>query len=54
MQEAQDTLDNLKSFVTDPSVLVAPLENEPLLLYIAATTQVVSVVVVERKDEGHV
>jgi hypothetical protein len=34
-------------------VLVAPKEKEPLLLYIAATHQVVStVLVVERSEEG--
>jgi hypothetical protein len=36
-----------------PPVLVAPKEKEPLLLYIAATHQVVStVLVVERSEEG--
>jgi hypothetical protein len=36
-----------------PPVLVAPNEKEPLLLYIAATHQVVSIVlVVERSEEG--
>ena len=34
---------------------MAPHEEEPLLLYVAATTQVVSVaIVIERKDEGHI
>jgi hypothetical protein len=34
---------------------VAPHEEEPLLLYVAATTYVVSVaIVVERKEEGHI
>jgi hypothetical protein len=41
-----------KVFSTPP-VLVAPKEKEPLLLYIAATYQVVStVLVVERSKEG--
>jgi hypothetical protein len=36
-----------------PPVLVAPKEKEPLLLYITATHQVVStVLVVERSEEG--
>jgi hypothetical protein len=36
-----------------PPVLVAPKEREPLLLYIAATHQVVStVLVVEQSEEG--
>ena len=38
---------------TDP-ILVAPRPAKPLLLYVAATTQVVSAaVVVERPEEGH-
>ena len=35
-------------------ILVPPTDREPLLLYIAATTQVVSAaLVVEREEEGH-
>ena len=34
--------------------MVPPTDGEPLLLYIAATTQVVSVaLVVEQEEEGH-
>ena len=37
----------------DP-ILVLPTDGEPLLLYISATTQVVSAaLVVEREEEGH-
>ena len=36
-------------------ILVPPTNGEPLLLYIAATTQVVNAtLVVEREEEGHV
>ena len=53
--EAQKTFDDIKDFLTKPQVLVAPHKEEPLLLYIAATTQVVSMaIVVERKEEGHI
>jgi hypothetical protein len=39
--------------LSTPLVLIAPKEKEPLLLYIAATHQVVStVLVVERSEEG--
>jgi hypothetical protein len=39
--------------LSTPPVLVAPKEREPLLLYIAATHQVVStVLVVEQSEEG--
>jgi hypothetical protein len=52
--EAQEALDKLKKLLTSPLILVAPRSNEPLLLYIAATTHVVSVVlVVEHQEEGH-
>jgi hypothetical protein len=43
----------LKKVFSTPPVLVAPKEKKPLLLYIAATHQVVStVLVVERSEEG--
>ena len=52
--EVEETLDNLKKTLTSAQVLVPPQPTEPLLLYVASTTQVVSVaVVVERRDEGH-
>jgi hypothetical protein len=39
--------------LSTPPVLVAPKEREPLLLYITATHQVVStVLVIERSEEG--
>jgi hypothetical protein len=42
-----------KKVLSTPPVLVTPKEREPLLLYIAATHQVVSaVLVVERSEEG--
>ena len=44
----------VKQLLTKASILVPPTEGEPLLLYIAATTQVVSAaLVVEREEEGH-
>ena len=52
--EAEEALDNLKKTLTSAPVLVLPQPSEPLLLYIASTTQVVSAaVVVERQEEGH-
>ena len=51
--EAQQALDDLKRLLSTSPVLVAPLENEPMLLYISATNRVVSIVlVVEREEEG--
>jgi hypothetical protein len=52
-KEADTTFAQLKKVLCTPPVLVAPNEKEPLLLYIAATHQVVStVLVVERSEEG--
>jgi hypothetical protein len=52
-EEANTDFAQLKKVLSTPPVLVAPKEKEPLLLYIAATHQVVStVLVVERSKEG--
>jgi len=54
-EEVQRAFDDLKIFLTTPPVLIAPAGEEPLLLYIAATTHVVSAaLVVEREEPGHV
>ena len=53
--EVQQAFDKLKEFLTNPPVLVPPMPEEPLLLYIAATVHVVSTaIVVERQEEGHI
>jgi hypothetical protein len=52
-EEVDAAFTQLKKLLSTPPVLVAPKEREPLLLYIAATHQVVStVLVVERSEEG--
>ena len=52
--EAEEALTKLKALLTNPPVLVPPAKGEALLLYVAATTQVVSAaIVVERNEEGH-
>jgi hypothetical protein len=52
-EEADQAFTHLKKVLSTPLVLVAPDEKEPLLLYIVATHQVVStVLVVERNKEG--
>ena len=44
----------LKQLLTKALILVPPTYGEPLLLYVVATTQVVSTaLVVEREEEGH-
>ena len=44
--EANDAFESLKRLLSTSPVLVTPKEREPLLLYIAATHQVVSTVLV--------
>jgi hypothetical protein len=52
--EAQEALDKLKATLAHAPILKPPQDGEPLYLYVAATTQVVSaVIVVERTEEGH-
>jgi hypothetical protein len=54
IDEADQTLEELKTFLSMPPVMVPPVPKETLLLYISASTQVVSAVLVEeRPEEGH-
>jgi hypothetical protein len=54
MEEGERALQDLKQHLWSPPVLTAPLPGEDLLLYIAATTHVISsAIVVERSEEGH-
>src|SRR5207244_7362766 len=47
--------DKLKQFLANPPVFVPPMPEESLLLYITATSHVVSTaIVVERQEEGHI
>ena len=48
--EAEEALQSLKSYLASPPVLVAPKEKDPLLLYIVATNQVISAVLVAERD----
>jgi hypothetical protein len=53
-KEAERTLQDLKQHLQSPPVLTAPLPGENLLLYIVATTHVISsAIIVERSKEGH-
>jgi hypothetical protein len=52
--EAEEALTKLRAMLSNPPILVIPVTGEPLLLYVAAMTQVVSAaVIVERAKEGH-
>ena len=51
--EADAAFAELKALLSTQPVLAAPVSKEPLLLYITATGQVVStVLMVEREEEG--
>jgi dsDNA-binding SOS-regulon protein len=52
--EADQAIAQLKDFLSKPPVLTAPRKRERLLLYLAATTHVVSTaIVVEQQEDGH-
>jgi hypothetical protein len=52
--EADQALAQLKYFLSKPPVLTTPRKGEQLLLYLAATTHVVSTaIIVERQEDGH-
>jgi ribonuclease HI len=52
--EAGQALTQLKDFLSKPPFLTVPLKKEQLQLYLAATTHVViTVIVVERQEDGH-
>ena len=54
MPKAQEVLDMVKQLLTKASILVPLTDGEPLLLYIAATMQVVSTALaVEQEEERH-
>ncbi|XP_004986988.2 uncharacterized protein LOC101782568 [Setaria italica] len=53
-KEAQEAFTKLQASFASPPTLVSPTLEEPLLLYIAATTQVVSAtLIVEREEPEH-
>jgi hypothetical protein len=49
--EVQEALDSLKNMLKSPPILTAPTPEEPMLLYISATTQVVSAALVVEREE---
>jgi hypothetical protein len=49
--EAQEALDKVKATLAHAPIITPPQDDEPLYLYIAATTQVVSAVIVVERTE---
>jgi hypothetical protein len=53
-EEAKKVLQDLKHHLQSPPILTAPQPSDNLILYISATTHVVSTaIVVERQELGH-
>ena len=50
--QADAAFTDLKKMLTTAPILASPLSKEPLLLYLAATNRVVSVVVVVEREEN--
>ena len=48
--EAEAMLQDLKKYLSSTPILVAPKPQEPLLLYLAATNQVVSTALVAQRE----
>jgi hypothetical protein len=52
--EADQALAQLKDFLSKPPILTTPHKQEQVLLYLTATTHVVSTaIIVERQEDGH-
>jgi hypothetical protein len=52
--ETDQALAQLKDFLSKPPVITAPRKGDQLLLYLAATTHVVSTaIIVDRQEDGH-
>jgi hypothetical protein len=49
--EAEEAFQELKWYLMSPSIMVAPDPREPLLLYVAAIAEVVSMVLVAERQE---
>jgi hypothetical protein len=55
IEEAKKAFESLKVYLTSSPILTPPKKHEDMMLYIAATSTVVSATItVERQEEGHV
>jgi hypothetical protein len=54
-EEANEAFESLKAYLTFSPVLTPPKKHKDMMLYIAATSTVISAaIIVEREEEGHV
>ena len=51
-EEVDTAFEQLKSFLTKPSIMTAPQPDETLLIYIATTSRVVSTAIVVEREEA--
>jgi hypothetical protein len=51
--DTEEAFQELKRYLTSPPVMVAPEPGEPLLLYIAATSEAVSMVLLVERPDPH-
>jgi hypothetical protein len=51
--DAEEAFQELKRYLTSPPVMVVPEPGEPLLLYIAATSEAVRMVLVTERPDPH-
>ena len=51
-EEADTAFEQLKVFLTKPSIMTAPWPDETLLIYIAATSRIVNTAIVVERDEA--
>ena len=53
-EETDTAFEQLKLFLTKPPIMMAPQPDETLLIYITATSHVVSTtIIIEREEAGH-
>jgi hypothetical protein len=52
-EDTEEAFQELKRYLTSPPIMVAPEPGEPLLLYIAATSEPVSMVLVTERPDPH-
>jgi prephenate dehydrogenase len=52
-EEAKEAFESLKVYLTLSPILTQPKKHEDMMLYIAATSTMVSVAIVVEREEGH-
>jgi hypothetical protein len=53
-EEAKEAFESLKVYLTSSPILTPPKKNEDVMLYISATSTVVSAAIMVEREEGHV